>query len=151
MLNCRKLFIYLYLGCLYLGVTASGYGSEANTMIVSYVTAHLNQHPDAVKGVVVTPSGVYYKTEPMGAFSHQKIVIYDPEEGGYSAYFESLIDIPPKYCPIVGGIDVNLCNKPAEVILFIPKESRVQGFTQKIPVKKGDTTLPVASFCISAP
>lgn len=144
----RKILNCTYGVCVYLAIFTSVYGYTNNELIVSYVTAHLNFLPNAVQGVLVTPSGQVFKTGALGPFSNQKIVISDPEDGSYQAYYQALIDIKPKYCYIVGGVDANLCNHPFALIPFTPFESHIQGFTQSEMIRVGAKTLPIATFSL---
>lgn len=146
--NFKNLLISLYLLCVFLATPSNAYANGEDTLVVSYVTAHSNYLPDAVQGVLVTPSGNILKTEALGPFGSWKIVIENPEAGAYSAYFQALMEIVPKYCYIIGGIDAHLCSQPALLIPFTPAESHIQGFTQSKAIRIGDTTLPTASFQI---
>lgn len=142
--NFKKLAGILSLMCLF--CTSTTHANLDDTLIVSYATAHMNDQPEAVQGVLVTPSGQIFKTVPLSPFERDKIVIANPEEGDYSVFYQALVPIKPKICYIVGGIDVNLCNQPDVMIPFTPKESQIQGFTQAQAIKVGDTTLPIATF-----
>lgn len=146
--NIKKLFSYFCLACALLADPSIACANVPETLIVSYVTAHLNYLQNAVQGVLITPSGDILKTDSMGSFENRKIVIETPEEGSYSAYFQAVIAISPKYCYVVGGIDAHLTSQPALIIPFTPKESRVQGFPQSKVIRIGDTSLPIATFQI---
>lgn len=143
-LNC------LFLLCAFLSISTLAYANGDRSLIVSYVTFQLNHLPDAVQGVLVSPSGNVLKTGALGPFGSQKIVVDHPEEGTYSAYYQAIIDIKPKYCYIVGGVDAHLSNEPSLLIPFTPTESHIQGFTQSQTIRIGDTTLPIASFEVHA-
>lgn len=119
-----------------------------NSLIVSFVTAHLNLLPDSVEGIVVTPSGNLIKTGAMGPFSSEKIVIDNPENGLYSTYYQAIIEILPNYCHIVGGIDAHLTENPSQMIVFDPPQGKIQGFALSKSIKIGEKTLPEATFKI---
>lgn len=137
-------YVCLFYACL--AITPKVNASVQDALIVSYVTAHSNFLSNVVQGVLVTPSGDVLKTEAMGSFGSQKIVINNPENGSYLAYFQALIEVKPKYCYIIGGIDAHLCSQPSHLIPFSPMESHIQGFTQSKTIRVGDSTLPIASF-----
>lgn len=147
--NFKKLLKFFSVVCAFLAIPWATYAEGQNALIVSYATAHLNYLSDVVQGVLIAPSGDIFTTEAMGSFGNQKIVIDNPEEGSYSAYFQALIEIRPKYCYVVGGIDAHLCCQPSLLIPFTPTDSHIQGFTQFKAIKIGDTTLPIASFYLN--
>lgn len=144
--NFKNFLSCFCLLCAALATPSMAYAKGNDTLIVSYVTAHTNQLPNVVQGVLVTPSGDILKTEAMGPFGSEKIVITNPEDGSYSAYYQALIEIAPKYCTVIGGIDAHLCSQPSALIPFTPAGSHIQGFTQSNMIRIGDTTLPIASF-----
>jgi hypothetical protein len=146
MQDFRDFIKYVYLACAFLIIPSFAYANGDDALIVSYITAHANYSSEAVQGVLVTPSGDILKTEAMGSYGSQKIVINDPQNGSYSAYFEALIEIKPKYCFIIGGIDAHLSSQPSSLIPFTPVDSHIQGFTQSKIIRINDTTLPIATF-----
>ncbi|MFI0434321.1 MAG: hypothetical protein ACH350_01160 [Parachlamydiaceae bacterium] len=142
----RKMIGLLSLIGVLLAFSTPAYSLSGDTLIVSYATAHMNYTPGSVQGVLVAPSGTVWTTSPLNPYARDKIIIIDPEEGNYTAYFQALISFRPRTCYIVGGIDANLCKQPGLIIPFTPQESHIQGFDQSKSVKIGDKTLPVASF-----
>ena len=146
MQNFRGFLQYVFWACAFLIVPSFVYANGGNALIVSYITAHANYSSNAVQGILITPSGEILKTEAMGSYASQKIVINEPESGSYSAYFEALIEIKPKYCFIIGGIDAHLSSQPSSLIPFTPVDSHIQGFTQSKIIRINDTTLPIATF-----
>lgn len=142
----KKIVNYFYFICALLAIPSIANANGSDTLIVSYVTAHSNYLSNAVQGILVTPSGDILRTEAMGSYGSQKIVISDPEEGSYTAYFQALIDLKPKYCYIIGGIDAHLCSQPSILIPFTPGDSHIQGFIPSNMIKVGDITGPTAYF-----
>lgn len=123
---------------------------EKDTLVVTYVTAHLNKYDDAVRGVLVTPKGETLNTKALSGYSADRIVLSDLEIGTYQVYYEALQSIQPRMCFIVGGIEVTLCNQPHKQLEFTPKTSRIQTFKQDTAIKPGVTTNPIGTFEITA-
>ena len=144
--NFKILLNCLYLVCAFLTAPSIANANGNNTLIISYLTAHANHLPNMVQGVLITPSGDILKTEAMGPFDNKKLTVTNPEDGSYSAYFQALTEIRPKYCRIIGGIDAHLSDQPSVLIPFTPTDSHIQGFTQPNVIRIGDTTLPIATF-----
>ncbi len=120
-----------------------------DALIVSYVTAHLNEIENAVVGVLVTPDGTTVVTSVIDPFDNEKIIIESPPSGNYQAYFRAIKEIPPRLCYIVGGIDAHMTEEPYKVIEFTPKEAHIQGFNPKQEIIAGSKTQPIAEFFIN--
>lgn len=140
-------FVICFL-CAITGLSSSSYGRPAESLIVSFVTAHLNFIPESVQGVLVTPDGELITTGAMGPFGYEKIVVEEPKSGSYLVYYQALVNLKPKYCTIVGGIEANLCSQPMTLIPFFPTDSRIQSFSQTKAIKIGDKTSPIGLFQI---
>jgi hypothetical protein len=121
----------------------------ASSLVVTYVTAHVNYLENCIHGVLLTPNGDEISTGTLGPFDVERIILDNPQVGTYTVYFQALTSFLPHYCYVVGGIEALLSNNPAKIIPYVPTDSRVQGFNPGNRVFSGDTTLPVASFEIT--
>lgn len=131
------------------GVFACLFGYAQQPLIISYVTTQLGNVPNAVAGVLVTPSGQVLKTAPLGPYSQYNLLINPPEIGTYSVYFEALQPQALRLCPIVGGFGVTIGDYPDELIPLTPNESRIQAFSQGKQTLVGSSSQPVAYFQIT--
>ena len=123
-------------------------GYAQQPLIVSYATTYLNQVPNAVSGILITPSGQVLKTAPMGPFTQSNLVVDPPEIGTYQAYYEVQELGSFRICPIVGGIVATLANHPETPLSFNPSASHIQAYGGKV-IQVGATSEPTASFAVT--
>jgi len=132
---------------IFLALFSSLFG--ADTLVVRYGATNVSKVENAIKGVLITPSGEVLYTDPLGPFGQYNMVIESPEAGTYQAYFEVLDIRSSRLCPIVGGINALLCSNPGSPILFSPKSSHIQAIAPGTPIQIGSISGPIATFQIA--
>lgn len=132
-----------------LGVLICQLVHATGPLVVSYATTQLNQTPNTVMGILVTPSGQVLQTDPMGPYTHSNIIVATPEVGAYQAYFEVVNVGRVPLCPFAGGIVATIYTGAMTPIAFSPVESRIQSFPFGKQIQVGDTSQPVCSFQIT--
>lgn len=118
-------------------------------LVVSFATTHLNGIPEAVSGVVVSPSGEERQTAPMGPFEQSNIIFDTPEVGTYNAYFIVFNLGSFHLCHIAGGIVVNMTNRLETPIEISPQKSRIQTFPFGRQIDIGSISRPICTFQIT--